>query len=79
MPPRRTGSKKAECEPSLTLPLKTPSAVCGIWANEDQELAGLGFGFRALTRTPVAFRDALSNVASIVTFLPSPCIWLDCF
>jgi hypothetical protein len=40
----------------------TALAVCGIWENEDQELAGLGFGFRALTRTPVAFRGALLNV-----------------
>ncbi len=28
-------------------------AVSGIWGNEDQNLAWVRFGFRALTRTPL--------------------------
>src|SRR6266511_5430966 len=33
-------------------------AVSGIWENEDQKLARVRFGFRALTHTPVAFQEA---------------------
>lgn len=52
---RRQGSKKAEC---AHITPQLPLAVCGIWANEDQELAGVRFGLRALTRTLVVSKIA---------------------
>ena len=51
------GAKKAECGPPLILPFDRV-AVSGVWENEDQKLAKVRFGFRALTRTPVAFQEA---------------------
>jgi tetratricopeptide (TPR) repeat protein len=35
-----------------------PSLLAVFWKNENQKLARVRFGFRALTRTPVAFQEA---------------------
>ena len=58
-PPHRVQKSGVRTAAHITLQLHL--AVCGIWANEDQELAGVRFGLRALTRTLVVFQDCLSH------------------
>lgn len=55
-PPHRVKKSGVGTAPHITLQL--PLAVCGIWANEDQELAWVRFGLRALTRTLVVSKIA---------------------